>query len=289
MGDVRAVGRPGSHKTVWIAPFLGIFLGLLPADVWAQDEQTVIRIGGTGGALGGMKELAAAYSRARPAVKIVFFPSLGSSGGIKAVLEGSLDIGVSARPLKEEEIRKGATAVAYAKTPLVFVTSHRAEKTDYSLQELAAIYNGTLKTWSDGSAIRIVMRPESESTTQDMMKISPEMAKAVRFAMTQKGMITAITDQDNLDTIENVPGAIGVATLSQVVSEKRSVQVLSVDGVVPTVETPADGAYVHQKTFYLVTTATPSARATSFIAFVQSPEAASIFAQTGQRMERAAP
>lgn len=249
--------------------------------VYAADEQVVIRIGGTGGALGGIEKLAAAFSKAHPGVDFIFTPSLGSGGGIKAALQGSLDIGLSARPLNEAEIQKGAIATAYARTPFVFVTSHRTEPIDFDLRSFASIYAGDLKTWPDGSPIRVVMRPESESSTRDLMSMSPEMAEAIRRALLQDGMITAVTDQDNLDMIENARGAIGAATLAQIISEQRAVQVLSVGGVVPSLETLADGTYPYYKTFLLVTGARPSAAARLFIEFVQSPEGSAILAQNG--------
>lgn len=256
-------------------------LALLPRAVYALDERAVIRIGGTGGATGGMKTLAAAFSKTHPEVDVVFTPSLGSSGGIKAVLQGSLDLGLSVRPLSEAEIQKGAIATAYARTPFVFVTSHRTEPVDFDLRSFASVYAGHLRTWPDGSPIRVVMRPESEASTQDVMKMSPEMAEAVRHALLQDGMITAITDQDNLDMIETAQGSLGVAPLAQVIAEQRAVQVLSVGGVDPSLETLANGTYPYAKTFFLVTGPRPSAAARSFIEFVQSPEGSAILAQTG--------
>ena len=288
--NTRGQNRLKVNDRSWLCVALVLsFCFVLPGGARALDKAITIRIGGAGGALGGVKALTTAFAETHPEVNFIFCPSLGSSGGIKAVLDGSLDVGLSSRPLKEAEIEKGAAAMAYAQTPLVFVTSHKTEKADYSLKDMASIYAGALKTWPDGRPIRLVMRPESESTTQDLMNMSPEMAEAVRHALSQEGMIVAINDQDNLDTVENVPGAIGVATLSQVVSEKRLVRVLSLDGVVPSLETLADGTYTHRKTFYLVTTSNPPAAVKSFVDFVRSPAGEGILAQMGQRMERPAP
>jgi ABC-type phosphate transport system substrate-binding protein len=47
----------------------------------AQD----FRIGGTGGALATMQQLADAYVQQHPGVRITVLPSLGSGGGIKAL------------------------------------------------------------------------------------------------------------------------------------------------------------------------------------------------------------
>ncbi len=76
--------------------------------VLAQAEE--IKIGGTGGALATMQLLGDAYSKNHPETKIIVLPSLGSSGGIKAVLAGAIQVAVSSRPIKDSETSLGASA-----------------------------------------------------------------------------------------------------------------------------------------------------------------------------------
>jgi len=109
--------------------------------VHAQD----IRIGGTGAALGTMKLLAEAYARSHPDARITVLPSIGSGGGIKAVLSGVLQIGLSARPLTETEVKAGAVAVEYGRTPLVFATSTTTKTSDLTTQVLIDIYAGKME------------------------------------------------------------------------------------------------------------------------------------------------
>ena len=70
----------------------------------------VLRIGGTGSAIGTMKRLASAYGKSRPDVRIGLMPSIGSSGAVKAVSKGPPDIGLIARPIKENEGRPNLQA-----------------------------------------------------------------------------------------------------------------------------------------------------------------------------------
>jgi phosphate transport system substrate-binding protein len=58
----------------------------------------IVRVGGAGSGLGGMRLLAKAFEAGHPGTKVQVFSSLGSSGGIKALLVGSLDLAVSGRP-----------------------------------------------------------------------------------------------------------------------------------------------------------------------------------------------
>jgi phosphate transport system substrate-binding protein len=51
----------------------------------------VITIGGTGAALGTMRVLTAEFGKSSPDIQIRIVPSLGSSGAVKAVLDGAID------------------------------------------------------------------------------------------------------------------------------------------------------------------------------------------------------
>jgi phosphate transport system substrate-binding protein len=86
----------------------GIAMAVVSPGSHAHAE--TLRIGGTGVALGGMRILGDEYQKLHPEAEIVVLPSLGSSGGVKALLKGAIGLSVSSRELKEEEKAKGATA-----------------------------------------------------------------------------------------------------------------------------------------------------------------------------------
>ena len=102
-----------------------------------------IIIGGTGNALGTMRWIAQTYQKANPEVQITVLPSIGSSGAIKAVPTGRIQIGLSARPLKETELAKGIVAIEYARTPTVFAVSNKTKVDAVTRSQLVDIYNGT--------------------------------------------------------------------------------------------------------------------------------------------------
>src|SRR3989338_2515671 len=85
---------------------LPLIMLIPPASAGAGDDYK-IRIGGSGGALGAMKIIAAAFKKTHPRADVVVLPSLGSGGGIKAAIAGSLDVGLSSRPLKDTERAQG--------------------------------------------------------------------------------------------------------------------------------------------------------------------------------------
>ncbi|KAF0219759.1 MAG: phosphate transport system substrate-binding [Geobacteraceae bacterium] len=248
----------------------------------AARGEDLIKIGGVGSALGAMKLIAAAFEKSHPGIKVQVLPSLGSSGGIKAVLQGALDIGLSGRLLKDDEKGEGAVAIEFARTPFIFITTKDIQKAGLTTQELEKIYGGQIQKWPDGTRIRLVLRPEGDSDTNILKGLSPGMSQAVKSALARKGMAFAVTDQENVKKMEKMPGAFGLSTLTQIITENAPFKILSFNGVKPNVKALADGSYPLFKPLFLVTVPAktpPTAR--QFIAFVQSPAGRKILANSG--------
>lgn len=259
---------------------LGAALGAgvtLPCGVAAET----LTLGGTGTDLATMRILGEAFRKVSPQTRLEVQPSIGSSGGIKAVLAGALDIAISARPLKEEERTLGALEWAYAKTPLVLATHQNSGQTELTRAELIAIYDGTLKTWKDGTTARLVLRPETETDTALLKKYIPGMDVALAKAYQRRGPPIALTDQDAADMIQAIPGAVGPSTLALILAENRPLKALTFDSVAPTVESLGNGSYTMSKNLYLVTRAHPKEPVQRFIDFMRSKEGVEILQRTG--------
>jgi phosphate transport system substrate-binding protein len=268
----------------WPARTLLLALLIFPCVGSAQPAMPTtdrIRIGGTGGALGTLQLLAEAFKKDHAALTIVIVPSLGSGGGIKAVLAGAIDLAAISRPLKEAERAEGAVATDYARTPFVFVTAGATKVSAITLRELAGIYSGYTKTWPDGRALRLLLRPADDSDTEFTKSLSPAMKQAVPAALARAGMVIELTDQANAHSLETIPGALGTSSLAQIMSEKRALQPLALDGVVPSLQTLDDGSYRYFKTFSFVSTTKTSALVRQFMAFVQSPAGKQILEKNG--------
>lgn len=240
-----------------------------------------VRIGGTGAALGTMKILADAYSRQRPDIRFAVLPSLGTSGGIKALRAGAIQVGVSARPLLESEAQGGFVATEYGRTPFIFTTPIATKAVGITTQALADLYAGRADKWPDGTLVRLVMRPVGDSDTELIKAMSPEMRVAKEAAEKRPGLLFTVTDQETADSIEKVPGSLGPSTLALVLSERRAVRPLSLDGVMPDVKALAEGRYPLSKTMYLVTPTAPAPSIRGFVDFIQSPGGRALLVQNG--------
>ena len=115
-------------------------LALLAGTVMAEE----IKIGGTGNGLGTMRLLGAGFSKKYPELKVSVLSSLGSSGAIKAVPGGALDIGIASRVLTDEERKGGIVASEFAQTPTVLAVSTKSSVTGITRAQIADIYAGKL-------------------------------------------------------------------------------------------------------------------------------------------------
>ncbi|MEO8332586.1 MAG: substrate-binding domain-containing protein [Gallionella sp.] len=258
-------------------------LALLSADLLLPTcgFAAMLRIGGTGADLGTMQLLADAIRKHSPDTKINIQPSIGSSGGISAVLAGALDIAISSRPLKDDERAKGAQEWLYARTPFVFATEQQLPQTQLTLKEIIGIYDGSLTKWKDGTTIRIILRPETETDTALLKKYIPGMEAAMGKAYLRRGPPIATTDQDAADKIQQISGAVGSSTLALILGENRPLKALAINGIAPTLENLANGTYSMTKPLYLITGAHLTAEAKRFVDFMRSKEGATILQHTG--------
>lgn len=255
--------------------------GLLVA---APVQATEIKIGGTGNALGAMRLLGEAYSRQHPGVKVNVLNSIGSSGALLAIPKGAIDIGLISRAPTDEERAKGIVATEYARTLTVLAVSTKSKVTAITRAQIADLYAGRLVQWPDGTAIRPVLRQPGDDNTRQLRALSPEIESALAIADKRPGMAFAVIDQEAADKMESIPGAIGVTTLGLILSEKRQLRALTLDGVEPVVRNGVNGSYPIVKQFYMLTSPAPSETVQQFMAFVRSPAGRDILAKTGHWM-----
>ena len=201
----------------------------------------------------------------------------GSGSGITAVKEGTCDIGLSSRALKDEEKAGGLKETVLAYDGIAIIVHPDNPVSDLSVEQLAQMYTGEITNWKDvggNDAEAVLIGREAASGTRDGFEsITGTKDKCqYRQELTSTGdVITAVSQN---------PDAIGYASLASV---KDSVKALNVDGVTPSEATVKDGSYKVQRPFVLVTMEgkelSPAAQA--FFDYAISSDAASIIAKAG--------
>lgn len=253
------------------------------ASGWSSALAETVRIGGTGAALGTMQLMGAAFQKAHPEHSVKVLPSLGTSGGLKALQGGALDVAVAARDITPEEKAAGLSSQMYGTTAFIFVSHAKAPMQSLTKEAIEAIYSGKQASWSNGQPIRLVLRPKGDSDTKQLTKFSPAIEAGVMAAHAKSGMILAITDSDSADQLDRTPGAFATSTLSLVLSENRNVNILPLNGVKPTLQTLTNGTYPHTKDMYAVTGTSASSGAKQFMQFLRSPQGLKILHNAGHK------
>lgn len=95
-----------------------------------------------------MMELAEAYRNWNPGVTIDV-QQTGSGAGITATLDGSCEIGMSSRDLKEEELAQGLTAVRIALDGIAVIVNQKNPVTGLTTQQIRDIFLGNVTSWSE--------------------------------------------------------------------------------------------------------------------------------------------
>ena len=181
-------------------------------------------------------------------VSVTYDPT-GSGAGIEAASNGSADIGLSSRALKDEETAGGLTGTTVALDGIAVIVNAGSKVEDLSVEQIAQIFTGEITDWSEvggeAGTISCIGREagsgtrdgfESITNTRDACKLDQELTST-------GGVIEAVAGN---------PNSIGYASLSAV-EGKDTIKALTVGGVACTEETVLDGSYAIQRPFVLVT------------------------------------
>ena len=183
-----------------------------------------------------------------PDVKASYDPT-GSSTGIEAVKNGTTDIGLSSRALKEEETSAGLKGTNLALDGIAIIVNADSAVTDLTVEQIAQIFTGEIKNWSElGGAdgeIACIGREGGSGTRDGFESITgTEGTCVLAQELTSTGAV--------IEAVKNNPQAIGYASLSAV-EGKDGIKAITVGGVACTEETVLDGSYQIQRPFVLVT------------------------------------
>ena len=211
-------------------------------------------------------------------VTVTYDPT-GSGAGIEAASNGSADIGLASRALKDEEKAGGLTETIVALDGIAVIVNADSKVADLTVEQIGKIFTGEITDWSevggDAGTISCIGREagsgtrdgfESITGTKDACKLDQELTST-------GGVIEAVAGN---------PNAIGYASLSAV-EGKNTVKAVTVGGVACTEATVLDGSYAIQRPFVLVTkTGEPlSPAAQAFFDYATSSAASELIKAAG--------
>ena len=207
----------------------------------------------------------------------VTYDATGSGAGIEAASNGSADIGLSSRALKDEEIASGLVGTTVALDGIAVIVNPVSGVEDLTVEQIAKIFTGEITDWSqlggESGTISCIGREagsgtrdgfESITGTKDACKLDQEL--------TSTGAV--------IEAVAGNPNAIGYASLSAL---KDTVKAVTVGGVACSEATVLDGSYEIQRPFVFVTKdgVALSAQAQAFFDFATCSDANDLIRAAG--------
>lgn len=176
----------------------------------------------------------------------VNYSGTGSGAGIEAVISGVCDIGLSSRPLKDNEIQKGATAYVVALDGIAVIVNSSNPVSDMTLQNLTAVFTGAVSNWAElggkNAPIAVYGREAgsgSRTAFEDLINARDLCRYTNEYSSTGDIVVNVMSN----------PNSIGYISLSGL---RREVKTLSIGRVPCTAETIRCGEYALWRPFLLV-------------------------------------
>ncbi len=202
----------------------------------------------------------------------------GSSVGIKAVGEGTADIGMASRDLKPEEAASypGIVRHEIARDAILLVVNPENSVDRLTPGQVRGIYNGTYTNWNQvGGPDQpiVVVGRDSASGTREFFS---------EFIMDKEDFIRTQEEFNSNGGIQQkvsrTPGAIGYVGLGY--TEGVKALALDVDGtaVEPTLQNITDGTYPINRPLFMLTNGEPDGLARQYLEFIMSAEGQEIVA-----------
>jgi len=254
----------------------GMMLGGLPALPPAAAQETTLVVEGTGDSQDLLRAIAEEFNAAHAGKLRVEVPdSIGSSGGVRALVMERTSLARIARPLKDSEKAEGLDELQFAFSPIVFAV-HPAAQTVSNLDgaDIVAIYGGEITNWKDlggpDEAIVAVDREPGDSSRSVLEKtipgfgdIDPRQAKVF------------FTTPETVEGLRTTPHALGYTPLAAV--RDTELRMLDLEGVSPEdAEAVRAGQYPHVVKLGLAFRPPLAGAAREFVEFVTG--------ETGQRI-----
>ncbi|MEG6505559.1 phosphate ABC transporter substrate-binding protein [Nitratidesulfovibrio sp. 1201_IL3209] len=223
-----------------------------------------------------MKEAAKRIMTVNPALRISVAGG-GSGVGVQQVGEGLVAIGNTGRPLTEAEVQKyGLVSFPFAIDGVALVANPANPVAGLTGKQVADIFAGVVTNWKDvggkDAPITLYTREDGSGTrevfVEKALKKGPQ-APTANVVNSNGAMKTAIAQDPN------AIGYVGIGHLGE------TIKGLHFDGMVPTQENAASGAYTVTRKLYMNTKGQPQGLTKAFIDYVFSPEGQEITKASG--------
>ncbi len=203
----------------------------------------------------------------------------GSSVGVKAAGEGTSDIGMASREVKESELAEFPNLKIFviARDGIAIVSHPDVSVSDLTVEQVRDIFSGKITNWKDldgvDQNIFVVSREEGSGTRgafEEMVMGKDALIAATAILQPSNGSIRT--------TVSTTPFSIGYLSFGYL---DNTVKSISVGGVAPTEPNAADGSYPIVRPLNMLTNGEPTGAVKAFLDFILSDAGQKLVVEDG--------
>jgi len=203
----------------------------------------------------------------------------GSSVGVKSAGDGSADIGMASREIKQSEFDEYPDIIVYtvARDGIAIVANPDVTVDELTMDQVRDIFSGGITSWSevggDDVVITVIAREEGSGTRaafEEMVMGEDALISDMAILQPSNGAVRT--------TVSTTPGSIAFLSFGYL---DQSVKSIAVDGVPPTEENAASGAYPVVRPLNMITKGEPGPVAAAWLGFILSEDGQAIVADEG--------
>jgi phosphate transport system substrate-binding protein len=251
-----------------ISVIIGMLLVLFaqPGSALAAEPE-ILTIAGTGDSQFLLQKLADDFNKAHPEIRVLVPNSVGSTGGIRALLAGEIRLARTARPLKEKEQGQGLVEVRFAYSPIAFVTHPSVEGIDnLTSAQIIGIYSGQYGRWSELGGPDAKIYPVDREIGDSSRTVLEKRLPGFRD-IHSRGKIFYNTP-DAANAIASHSFTVGFLPLN--IASYAGLKVLRIDGKSPRKYVTSGSAYPYIVPFFMVSRGEPAGPALQFLRFLST-------------------
>ena len=255
-----------------------VIAGLLLSACGGASESALLSVTGSTTVQPLAEKLAESYMSSNQDVQIDVQGG-GSSVGVKAAAEGTSDIGMASREVKDEELTQFPNLQVHviARDGIAVVVHPDNPVSDLSLDQIRDIFSGKIVNWSEvggaDAAITVAAREEGSGTRDAFMELV--MGKD---ALILDNAILQSSNGAIRTVVSTTPNAIAFLSFGYL---DGSTKALSIGGAAATEENASSGVYPVVRPLNLLTDGAPEGSIKSFLDFVLSADGQAIVREEG--------
>jgi phosphate transport system substrate-binding protein len=252
-------------------------------------EKETINIGGSTTVLPVISNAAELFIEKNPDIRIIV--NAGGSGvGINQVGEQKLDIGMTSRLITEEEKERyhsiDFNTISIGKDAVVPVVSseiYDSGVTSLTLEQIGAIYKGTISNWNEvGGPDREILCIDKE-TSRGTRHVFMTIVLGDKEASAPGADLVLGSNNEEQTALVQSNSAIGMLSNAWLNEDVKGLTIIMPNGekIEPTLSNIVNGSFPITRDLTIITSGAPTGNTKDFIDFILSSEGQSIVEKAG--------